>query len=57
MTNGVGPASHPAASEAAADAWVAAHPDGEILSVTDAFDNSRTACEDLGWLVPGTTGR
>jgi alkylmercury lyase len=45
------------ASEAAASAWVAAHPDGEVLSITDAFDQSRTACEDLGWLVPGTTGR
>jgi alkylmercury lyase len=45
------------ASEAAASAWVAAHPDGEILSVTDAFDHCRTACEQLGWLVPGTTAR
>ena len=45
------------ASEAAASAWVVAHPDGEILSVTDAFDHCRTACEQLGWLVPGTTGR
>jgi alkylmercury lyase len=45
------------ASETAASAWVAAHPDGEILSVTDAFDNSRTACERLGWLLPRTTPR
>jgi alkylmercury lyase len=45
------------ASAAAARAWVAAEPDGEILSVTDAFDSCRTACEQLGWLVPGTTGR
>jgi len=45
------------ASAAAASAWLAAHPDGEILSVTDAFGSSRTACEKLGWLVPGTTGR
>jgi alkylmercury lyase len=45
------------ASAAAASDWVAAHPDGEILSVTDVFDNARRACEQLGWLVPGTTGR
>jgi alkylmercury lyase len=45
------------ASEDAASAWVAAHPDGEILSVIEAFDSSRTACEQLGWLVSGTTGR
>lgn len=45
------------ASGAAASDWVAAHPDGEILSVTDVFDNARKACEQLGWLVPGTTGR
>jgi alkylmercury lyase len=45
------------ASAAAASAWLAAHPDGEILSVTDAFESSRTACEQLGWLVPRTTGR
>jgi alkylmercury lyase len=45
------------ASAAAASAWVAAHPDGVILSVTDAFDSARAACEQLGWLVPGTTGR
>jgi alkylmercury lyase len=45
------------ASAAAASDWVAAHPDGEILSVTDAFDKCRTACEQLGWLVLGTTGR
>jgi alkylmercury lyase len=44
-------------SEAAASSWVAAHDDGEVLSVTDAFDHSRTACEELGWLVPGPTGR
>ena len=45
------------ASEAAANAWVEAHPGGEILSVTEAFDQCRSACEDLGWLVQGTTGR
>jgi alkylmercury lyase len=49
--------SHFFASAVAAGAWVAAHPDGEILSITDAFDHCRTACEQLGWLVPGTTGR
>jgi alkylmercury lyase len=45
------------ASEAAASAWVAAHPDGEVLGITDAFDHCRTACEQLGWLVFGTAGR
>ena len=44
-------------SEVAANAWVAAHPDGEILSVADAFERCRIACGELGWLVPGTTGR
>jgi alkylmercury lyase len=45
------------ASEAAASAWMVAHPDGEILSVADAFDHCRRACEQLGWLVPGTIDR
>lgn len=45
------------ASAPAASAWVAAHPDGEILSVADAFESSRTACEQLGWLLPGPPGR
>ncbi len=44
-------------SEAAASAWVTAHADGEILSVTDAFDQCRAACEQLGWLFPRATCR
>jgi len=45
------------ATAAAARAWAAADPDVEILSTTAAFESSRAACEQLGWLVPGTTGR
>jgi alkylmercury lyase len=45
------------ASEAVASGWVAAHPDGEVLSIADAFDHCRTACEELGWLVPKPRGR
>ncbi|MGH9206927.1 MAG: organomercurial lyase MerB [Acidimicrobiales bacterium] len=38
------------ASPAAATAWSVAHPEGEVLSVAEAFDHSREACEELGWL-------
>ncbi|MGH8303566.1 MAG: organomercurial lyase MerB [Steroidobacteraceae bacterium] len=38
------------ASRVAAQGWVAEHPEGEVLSVTDAFDRCRQACEELGWL-------
>ena len=32
-------------------------PTARSSASTDAFDHCRTACEELGWLVPGTTGR
>jgi hypothetical protein len=38
------------ASPAAASGWAAEHPDGEVLSVAEAFDRSRATCEALGWL-------
>lgn len=40
------------ASASAAAAWVADHPDGQVLSITDAFAECRTACEELGWIPP-----
>jgi alkylmercury lyase len=44
------------ASASAAPDWVAAHPDGQVLIVADAFAECRAACQDLGWLSPGATG-
>jgi alkylmercury lyase len=44
------------ASSSAATAWAAEHPDGEVLSVQDAFDHGRTACVELGW-IPEVTER
>lgn len=38
------------ASRAAAQSWAGEHPEGEVLSVTDAFDRCRQACEELDWL-------
>jgi alkylmercury lyase len=43
------------ASRSAAADWLAAHPDGEVLSVTEAFAESRAACKELGWLSPEVT--
>ena len=40
------------ASRSAAADWLAAHPDGQVLSVTEAFAECRAACEELGWLSP-----
>ncbi|MGH2719099.1 MAG: organomercurial lyase MerB [Actinomycetota bacterium] len=44
------------ASPDAASSWEAEHPEGEVLSVTVAFDRSRSACEELGW-IPERTAR
>ena len=44
------------ASIEAAGEWAAFHPDGEVLSVVEAFDRCRAACEELGWLpAPAAT--
>ncbi len=43
------------ASPASAGAWAATHPDGEVLTVADAFDRSRATCEALGWLDTNRT--
>jgi alkylmercury lyase len=40
------------ASRAAAADWLGAHPDGQVLSVAEAFAECRAACEELGWLSP-----
>lgn len=37
-------------SPIAAKTWAAEHPEGEVLSVADAFDHGRAACAELGWL-------
>lgn len=43
------------ASRAAAADWLAAHPDGQVLSIADAFAECLAACEELGWLSPEMT--
>jgi alkylmercury lyase len=40
------------AAPSAAANWLAAHPDGQVLSIDDAFAECRAACEELGWLRP-----
>lgn len=40
------------ASSSAADAWLAEHPDGRVVSVIEAFAESRAVCQELGWLAP-----
>lgn len=40
------------ASAAAAQGWLAEHPDGRMLSIADAFDECRASCEELGWVAP-----
>lgn len=37
------------ASPSAANDWTAEHPHGVVLSVADAFDHARAACQELGW--------
>ncbi|MGH9100822.1 MAG: organomercurial lyase MerB [Acidimicrobiales bacterium] len=44
------------ASAAAAGRWAGEHPEGEVLSVADAFGRCRTTCEELGW-IPEVTSR
>jgi alkylmercury lyase len=43
------------ASRSAAADWLAAHPDGQVLSIAEAFAECRAACEELGWLSPEVT--
>lgn len=44
------------ASADAASGWVGEHPDGRVLAVADAFEQSRRDIEQLGWLPqPATT--
>ena len=44
-------------SPTAASTWAAEHPEGEVLSVVDAFERCRVTCEELGWLAPEVTRR
>ncbi|MGH7610908.1 MAG: alkylmercury lyase MerB, partial [Candidatus Dormibacteria bacterium] len=44
------------ASASAAAGWLAEHPEGSVLSVADAFEHCLSACEDLGWIAPGSKG-
>jgi alkylmercury lyase len=41
------------ASPDAAAGWLVAHPDGQVLSIRQAFTECRAACEELGWLSSG----
>jgi len=43
------------ASPRAASTWLDAHPDGELLSVAEAFERCRTTSAELGWITPTTT--
>jgi alkylmercury lyase len=45
------------ASRSAAADWIGAHPDGQVLSIADAFAECRAACEELGWLSPADSGQ
>jgi alkylmercury lyase len=45
------------ASADAASAWLRAHPGGQVHGVREAFEQSRSACEDLGWSAPETSNR
>ncbi|MBO0692424.1 MAG: hypothetical protein J2P58_05975 [Acidimicrobiaceae bacterium] len=40
----------------AATDWLASHPDGQVLSIAEAFAECRAACEQLGWLTPEVAG-
>lgn len=44
------------ASATAAGSWASAHPEGEVLSIADAFNRCQATCEELGWL-PEVTNR
>lgn len=48
---------HYFASSSAASSWAAEHPEGQVLSVADAFDRCRHACQELGWLTSKVTAR
>jgi alkylmercury lyase len=37
-------------SPVAAKTWAVEHPEGEVLSVAEAFDHGRVACAELGWM-------
>jgi alkylmercury lyase len=45
------------ASAAAASAWAAEHPDGQVLTIAEAFEECRASCEELGWLDPERADR
>ena len=45
------------ASRSAAADWIGAHPDGQVLSIADAFAECRAACEELGWHSPAESGQ
>lgn len=45
------------ASPTAAADWLDAHPDGQVLSIVDAFSAAIAACEELGWLSTGVQDR
>ncbi|MGH7692618.1 MAG: organomercurial lyase [Candidatus Dormibacteria bacterium] len=38
------------ATAAAAGGWAAEHPDGEVLSIADAYQRCRATCAELGWI-------
>lgn len=40
------------ASADAASGWMNQHPGGRVLAISEAFEQSRLGCEELGWLVP-----
>ncbi len=44
------------ASTSAAAGWLVEHPEGNVLSIGEAFAECRTACEELGWIAPGVSG-
>jgi alkylmercury lyase len=37
------------ASPGAASTWAAEHPEGQVLTVAEAFENCRQRCQELGW--------
>lgn len=43
------------ASADVAESWLAEHPDGEVLSVKSAFEQSRATCAELGWTIEERT--
>ena len=45
------------ASPTAAESWLAEHPDGELLSVAEAFERCQATCAELGWVSRAPTRR